>query len=68
MYEPADAVTAGFLDRVVASADLAEARATMVGELAELNPEAHSATKLRARGAALTALRAAIDAEFPPAP
>ena len=66
MYEPGDAVTAGFLDRVVAPADLAEARAAMTEELAGLNPEAHAATKLRARGAALTALRAAIEAEFPP--
>jgi enoyl-CoA hydratase len=68
MYEPGDAVTAGFLDRVVAPTDLVEARATMAEELAELNPVAHAATKLRARGAALTALRTAIDAEFPPAP
>jgi enoyl-CoA hydratase len=68
MYEPAEAVTAGFLDRVVAPADLGEAAATAAADLAGLNPEAHAATKLRARGTALTALRAAIDAEFPPAP
>jgi enoyl-CoA hydratase len=68
MYEPADAVAAGFLDAVVAPADLGEACAAAAEELVGLNPEAHAATKLRARGAALTALRAAIDAEFPPAP
>jgi enoyl-CoA hydratase len=68
MYEPAEAVTAGFLDRAAAPADLDAAAASTAAELAGLNPEAHAATKLRARGAALTALRAAIDAELPPAP
>jgi enoyl-CoA hydratase len=68
MYEPADAVTAGFLDRVVDRADLGEAAAAAATDLAGLNPEAHAATKLRARGAALTALRAGIDAELPPSP
>jgi enoyl-CoA hydratase len=68
MYEPADAVTAGFLDRVVAPVDLGEAAAAAAQELGGLNPEAHAATKLRARGTALTALRAAIDAELPAVP
>jgi enoyl-CoA hydratase len=68
MYEPAEAVPAGFLDRVVAPADLDEAAGAAAQDLAGLNPEAHAATKLRARGAGLTALRAAIEAELPPAP
>jgi enoyl-CoA hydratase len=68
MYEPADAVAAGFLDRVVAPADLAEVSAGVAADLAGLNPEAHAATKLRARATALTALREAIDAELPPLP
>jgi enoyl-CoA hydratase len=68
MYEPGEAVTAGFLDRAVAPAELRDAAATAAADLAGLNPEAHTATKLRARGTALTALRAAIDAELPPAP
>jgi enoyl-CoA hydratase len=68
MYEPAEAVTAGFLDRAVAPADLGKAAAAAAKELTGLNPEAHAATKLRARGTALTALRAAIDAELPAAP
>jgi enoyl-CoA hydratase len=68
MYGPAAAVAAGFLDRAVAPADLDEACAAAAADLAGLNPEAHAATKLRARGAALTALRAAIDAELPAAP
>ena len=65
MYEPADAVTAGFLDQVVAPADLPDATAATAAELASLNPDAHAATKLRARAAALTALHAAIEAELP---
>jgi enoyl-CoA hydratase len=68
MYGPEDAVTAGFLDRVVAPADLPEASTAMAQDLAGLNPEAHAATKLRARAAALTALRTAIAAELPPLP
>jgi enoyl-CoA hydratase len=68
MYEPADAVTAGFLDRVVDRADLGDAAAAAATDLAGLDPEAHAATKLRARGAALTALRAGIDAELPLSP
>jgi enoyl-CoA hydratase len=65
MYEPGDAVAAGFLDRVVAPADLPEASAAVAAELAGLNPEAHAATKLRARGSALAAIHEAIEQEFP---
>jgi enoyl-CoA hydratase len=68
MYEPAEAVTAGFLDCVVAPDDLREAAAAAAAELAGLNPDAHAATKLGARGGALTALRAAIEAELPAVP
>jgi enoyl-CoA hydratase len=66
LYEPAGAVTAGFLDQIVPAVDLEEATAAAAADLAGLNPEAHAATKLRARGPALTALRAAIEAELPP--
>jgi enoyl-CoA hydratase len=68
MYRPADAVDPGFLDRVVAPADLEEASTAAAQELVALNPEAHAATKLRVRGTALEALRAAIEAELPPLP
>jgi enoyl-CoA hydratase len=64
MYGPHDAVTAGFLDRVVASNELRAASLEAAGELAQLNPAAHSATKLRARGSALSALRSAIETEL----
>jgi enoyl-CoA hydratase len=68
MYRPAGAVTAGFLDRVVAPEDFAAATAAAAADLAGLDPEAHAATKLRARAAGLAALREAIDAELPPLP
>jgi enoyl-CoA hydratase len=61
IYTPRDAVAAGFLDRIVAPADLRAAAQTAARELAKLDRAAHAATKLRARQATLDALRAAID-------
>jgi enoyl-CoA hydratase len=63
VFPPEDAVAAGFLDRVVPPAELAEAAAEAAAGLASLDPGAHAATKLRARRPALTALREAIDAD-----
>jgi enoyl-CoA hydratase len=68
MYGPADAVAAGFLDRAMPAEEFAAATAAAAADLAGLNPEAHAATKLRARAAGLAALREAIDAELPPLP
>ena len=68
MYRPADAVEAGFLDRIVAPEELDAAAEAAAQELVALNPAAHAATKLRVRGAALEALREAIEAELPPLP
>ncbi len=68
MYRPEEAVEPGFLDRAVAPGDFEEACEVAAADLASLNPEAHSATKLRVRGAALEALHAAIEAELPPLP
>jgi enoyl-CoA hydratase len=64
MYGPAEAVTAGFLDEVVTAEELRAASLAAAAELAELNPQAHAATKLRARGAALEAIRTAIETEL----
>ena len=61
VFQPRDAVAAGFLDRVVPPAELADAAAAAAAELARLDLDAHAATKLRARRLALTALREAID-------
>ncbi len=68
MYRPEEAVEPGFLDRVVAPDELEDAAAAAAQDLAALNPDAHAATKLRVRGAALDALHAAIEAELPPLP
>jgi enoyl-CoA hydratase len=66
MYRPDEAIEPGFLDRVVPPDQLEEASAAAVQELAGLNMDAHAATKLRVRGAALDALHGAIEAELPP--
>lgn len=63
IYSPIEAVTAGFLDRVVPGAELSRAADDVAVRLATLNMAAHGATKLRAREHVLRALRAAIDAD-----
>jgi enoyl-CoA hydratase len=64
MYSPAEALVAGFLDYVVPAAELRAASLQAAGELAELDPKAHTATKLRVRAGALTAVRSAIETEL----
>jgi enoyl-CoA hydratase len=64
IYSPQDAIAAGFLDRVVAADELEAATAEAAEVLAGLNAEAHAATKLRARGGALAAVREAIETEL----
>lgn len=64
VFTPGDAAAAGFVDRVVEPADLAEAARTTAALVAGLDRNAHIGTKLRARHETLHALRAAIDADF----
>jgi enoyl-CoA hydratase len=64
MYGPADAASAGFLDRVVGASELRAASLEDAAQLAELNAAAHIATKLRARAGALVAVRSAIETEL----
>ncbi len=64
MYGPEEAVGAGLLDRVVPPQELRDASLAAATELAELNMDAHAATKERVRGAALAALREAIQMEL----
>ncbi|HZP57094.1 MAG TPA: crotonase/enoyl-CoA hydratase family protein [Dehalococcoidia bacterium] len=59
-YAPADAVAAGFLDRVVEPEQLPQAASDVAQALRGLDLRAHAATKQRARAATLAALRAAI--------
>jgi enoyl-CoA hydratase len=63
IFSPADAVTAGFLDAVVAPSDLSQAARAHATGLAALDRRAHAATKLRARDQARRAVRAAIEAD-----
>jgi len=62
-YLPDSAVEAGFLDRACDPADFWDAVEGIAGELAKLDPDAHQATKLRVRQAALAAVHDAIAAD-----
>ncbi len=64
MYDPHEAVEAGFLDRVVSPEELRGASLDAAQQLATLDSAAHRATKLRVRAEALEALRAGIDTEL----
>ena len=64
MYTPADAVCAGFLDRVVSVEELRPAALEAAGELTALNAQAHKATKLKSRASLIDAVHAAIQDEF----
>ena len=63
MYAPEDAVAAGFLDRVVPAAEVLPCARTLAAQLAQLDCDVHAATKLRARGQTLAAIRSAIEAD-----
>ena len=62
-FSPANAVEAGFLDQVVAASELATVARSIATQLVGLDMAAHKASKLRARGATLAAVRAGIDAD-----
>jgi enoyl-CoA hydratase len=63
MYKPADAVAAGFLDRIVSPAELHDEAQKLAADLARLNMAVHTASKLRMREQSLKAIRAAINAD-----
>ncbi len=63
IYSPEEAVAAGFLDRVVPAAALADAARRTAAGLARLDRGVHTATKLRVRAQAVEAVRAAIEAD-----
>jgi enoyl-CoA hydratase len=64
MLAPREAAAAGYLDEVVA-ADALQARAHAIATaLTQIDLPSHAATKLRVRGAAIKAVRAAIEAEI----
>jgi enoyl-CoA hydratase len=63
MFNPQDAMTAGFLDRVVAADQLLPAALEIAQQMKKLNATAHRNTKLKARKALLEALDGAIEAD-----
>jgi len=63
IYDPAQAVTAGFLDHTVGADALAAAAQSAAAAFSKLDPTVHAATKLRVRAHALQAIREAIVAD-----
>lgn len=59
-YDPAGAVEAGYLDRVVPADELMTEAMALAEQLAELDLKAHRETKLRVRSQAIRALKTAI--------
>jgi enoyl-CoA hydratase len=66
MFAPAEAVTAGFFDRVVPAAELERSAEQAALALSTLNMAAHAATKARARGAVIQMIRGMIDEDITP--
>ncbi|HEY2216417.1 MAG TPA: crotonase/enoyl-CoA hydratase family protein [Solirubrobacteraceae bacterium] len=64
MHSPEEAVTAGFLDRVVPAELLAATSMQVAETLSQLNMRAHATSKLRTRGHVLERLRWAIETEL----
>jgi enoyl-CoA hydratase len=64
LFDPAEAVSAGFLDLVVPAAELMPTARDRALALSRLVRDAHTATKQRVRAAALAALRRAIELDL----
>jgi enoyl-CoA hydratase len=62
-FAPGEAVAAGFLDQVVPPDDVMDVAKAAAERFAQLNADAHAASKLRSRAQALDALRAGIEAD-----
>jgi enoyl-CoA hydratase len=60
VFAPADAVAAGFLDRIVPAEEVVATAQAAAEHLATLNLAAHDASKRRARGVTLESLRRAV--------
>jgi enoyl-CoA hydratase len=64
MFSPSEAVTAGFLDRVVPAHNLQEAAETVAAVLGKIDHPSHASTKERLRRETIATVRAAIDSEI----
>lgn len=60
IYNPADAITAGFLDKIVPEAHLIPTAVKIAGMFGQLNQKAHANTKVKLREPHLTAIEEAI--------
>lgn len=60
VFGPADAIEAGFLDKAVPPEELEDSALEIATTMAGLDAQAHYATKLRIRGATLSAMREAM--------
>jgi enoyl-CoA hydratase len=66
MFGPAEAVTAGFFDRLVPAADLARAAEETALALGKINLANHTVAKQRLRGEAIAKIRRVIDEDITP--
>ena len=64
MYEPDEALTAGFLDRVVAPEAIDDNLEEIIAALRAIHKPSHATAKTRLRQSAMDAMRAAIDREL----
>lgn len=64
MYEPQDALTAGFLDRIVDPGEVDQTLAGILSALKGVNVAMHAMAKLNLRRATMAAMRAAIDEDL----
>ncbi len=64
MFEPRDAVTAGFLDRVEEPDGVEQEITDLVDNLNQLHRPSHAAAKLRLRKPVMDAMKSAIESEF----
>jgi enoyl-CoA hydratase len=64
MFAPSEAMTAGFLDRVVSAESLQDTAAAVAAVLSKIDFPSHASTKERLRSVTLTTVRTAIDSEI----
>jgi enoyl-CoA hydratase len=63
VFPPDKAVDAGFLDRLADAGDVGDVALSAAGAIGKLDMASYAATKVRARGQAIAALRAAIETD-----
>ncbi len=66
MFEPAEALTAGFFDRLVPAADLERSALETAEALTKINMASHATMKMRARGETIALIRRVIDEDITP--